>query len=846
MDVGSLAKAYASSTTVAAGTPGKYQSTRDQSVDAAIIQLGANIVDQFDTDSYSTRILANTGLFGTTQEYRGVEDLPYLYRVREGRIMVRDSTPASTTFPATVAGASSLTDGGAGIALQEPEIWNPHAWNSSVADTNPRPQNFRLVALTTDPNGNATSSISLLPQWRPNTSGSYSYSTPTSLLALTSANTELDFNVPTGDLYLFREPTLLIKPGVPAGSGLAVGAGNTINTLAGASYITSKYPATQYKNNAVSDNQQYIGIATSATYLPMAWYVPALAPDSINATTPAATSPGVVPIEYLNVVAGGPITYRLQYKDNTGSWITYDEKFSPMLSATSYNTWDSVFSGYGRPFAVSGDGVSASDIIGFELFAKCFDPRTSRFGMNYAGPNGLRGNSLQYTPVVQTANNSPYTTAFTAGWASPAGSTVSNATSAAQNALWTERPDENPGFVFGTYNVGVVGYCHDTGAGALGWYPAGTASANDVGYTTGWLRPGLYAQNNPGVASSSSVLRFPGDSAAGSGTPGLACFADPDGVVRRGMSAYVAPTSSVPAAYPVSGAPSGLPLTPAYAQGSGTITPNAEAGGRPIMLNRPFRSVAELGYVFSGTPWRNLDLFTPESGSAALLDVFCLNDTDDANALEAGRVDLNTRQAPVLQAILSGAYKDELTASSTTNSVATAGSVTAATIAAGLVTRTSDTAGTLGTGSGPLRNVSDLVGRWTSSPQTVSGATTPFNVDGGKSYAGFSGTTATTSAVAANPPTLSYILGQDTSATGYATNVVERQRESIVRALAGTGQTRVWNLMIDLVSQIGRYPQSANSANSFIVEGEQRYWIHLAIDRYTGKVIDKQIEVVKE
>ena len=32
----------------------------------------------------------------------------------------------------------------------------------------------------------------------------------------------------------------------------------------------------------------------------------------------------------------------------------------------------------------------------------------------------------------------------------------------------------------------------------------------------------------------------------------------------------------------------------------------------------------------------------------------------------------------------------------------------------------------------------------------------------------------------------------------------------------------------------------------FIVEGEQHYWVHVAIDRFTGRVIDKQIEVVNE
>jgi hypothetical protein len=36
----------------------------------------------------------------------------------------------------------------------------------------------------------------------------------------------------------------------------------------------------------------------------------------------------------------------------------------------------------------------------------------------------------------------------------------------------------------------------------------------------------------------------------------------------------------------------------------------------------------------------------------------------------------------------------------------------------------------------------------------------------------------------------------------------------------------------------------ASSDKSF--ESEKRYWVHLAIGRFTGEVIDEQIEVVKE
>jgi len=77
--------------------------------------------------------------------------------------------------------------------------------------------------------------------------------------------------------------------------------------------------------------------------------------------------------------------------------------------------------------------------------------------------------------------------------------------------------------------------------------------------------------------------------------------------------------------------------------------------------------------------------------------------------------------------------------------------------------------------------------------------------------------------------------------------VPKTQRESIARALGEVDQTRTWNLLIDVIAQSGRYPPNATSlTNGFVVQGEQRYWVHVTIDRFTGKVIDKQIEVVNE
>jgi hypothetical protein len=72
----------------------------------------------------------------------------------------------------------------------------------------------------------------------------------------------------------------------------------------------------------------------------------------------------------------------------------------------------------------------------------------------------------------------------------------------------------------------------------------------------------------------------------------------------------------------------------------------------------------------------------------------------------------------------------------------------------------------------------------------------------------------------------------------------EETRETIARSLAEVGQTRTWGLMIDVIAQSGRYPTNAasgpnvaNSLANFVVEGEKRYWLHIAIDRSSLRII---------
>ena len=67
-----------------------------------------------------------------------------------------------------------------------------------------------------------------------------------------------------------------------------------------------------------------------------------------------------------------------------------------------------------------------------------------------------------------------------------------------------------------------------------------------------------------------------------------------------------------------------------------------------------------------------------------------------------------------------------------------------------------------------------------------------------------------------------------------------------MRALADAGTTRTWNFLIDIVAQTGNYLPNASSLSQFMVEGEKHYWLHVAIDRYSGEIVDQQLEAVNE
>jgi hypothetical protein len=59
-----------------------------------------------------------------------------------------------------------------------------------------------------------------------------------------------------------------------------------------------------------------------------------------------------------------------------------------------------------------------------------------------------------------------------------------------------------------------------------------------------------------------------------------------------------------------------------------------------------------MGYAFRDQPFKTLDFSSASSPDAGLLDLFTVNEYNDASGMRAGVVNLNTRQVPALTAVL--------------------------------------------------------------------------------------------------------------------------------------------------------------------------------------------------
>jgi hypothetical protein len=180
-----------------------------------------------------------------------------------------------------------------------------------------------------------------------------------------------------------------------------------------------------------------------------------------------------------------------------------------------------------------------------------------------------------------------------------------------------------------------------------------------------------------------------------------------------------------------------------------------------------------------------LNFYQGTSGDKALLDFFGFNPISSSYP-RAGIVNLNTRNAAVLAAVIKGTVSTE--------------------------------------------NLNATVGQTAAN----NAATAAINA-----------TTAQPALTRADAARLAEVAGAQIGAS-------EEQKEAIARALAEVGQTRTWNLLVDVIAQTGRYSPDAatiNQSNKFTVEGEKRYWLHIALGRDlnddgTVDVLGTQLEEV--
>jgi hypothetical protein len=232
-----------------------------------------------------------------------------------------------------------------------------------------------------------------------------------------------------------------------------------------------------------------------------------------------------------------------------------------------------------------------------------------------------------------------------------------------------------------------------------------------------------------------------------------------------------------------------------YTLHSTALSPGA-SDRRPAILDRPFRSAAELGYVFRDLPARNVDFSSPLSADTALLDLFAASDEPE---VVAGQVHPQAISLPVLKALLAGTLKNEQTLSvfegTQLNQVA-------ASLHEKLQT------------ADPIESRGSLV-------SVLSEA-------------------------------MDHLL--ENLSTGSTLHDLRNKAfaEAPVRAVAPVANVRTWNLMLDVVAQTGMFPPSTHASTpedigeAFLVRGERRYWLHLAMDRFTGEIVGRQLEAVDE
>jgi hypothetical protein len=768
-----------------------------------------DIIDGANPTLYPTCIRVNYGdSSGRPRAFYGAMDLPNFNGLSKTYIIAQLANPAVPISPngntSALYNNDRLTDTGTMAGVCFPSVWNPYDLNNSGdVPTSLSPSQLRISVATEDLYSGNTYQLHTVAQTQTKVTsssgtsyvqldgvlngqyggtsdrnsttsptnyqaasiGTWGHSpgggwfgfdgfSPTAGDAWTKDNTALTFD---NNRQLFRQPTLLFRKGFPSGGNLDMASGNVIGTKFGSNGIPEANTSAKYIGFLMCVFPQRYSYAYNNVFDSQGNRL--IDTYTVNyALTSGDTSRAlVVRLEY-NGPSGWTVYQEIPF------WFDYSGFMLPVLVDNTSNNpsllqpmgsgqWNNKAKSY--TYWNNAGHIQGAPLVderaGVNVQGQYLvDPRTKRFGVPVMSP-----------PPPFLKPNLP-----------------SDAT------LMSWRPDGRALIYDAINNYTYTGVGYSSEIDGQRWYYTG-----GFGYRVGGLEQNLQDASARATSYTNQA----------SSTH----YGDPDSVVRRAMGGWSSdPGWNRSNNTLINSSTTPLPMA----------TPS-DGNSRPIILHRPYRSVAELGTVFRGAPWKNIDFSFPESGDSALLDIFCINESDRQDTLEAGKIDLNTQQVPVLKALISGIYRDELTTlTSGTNPPVNA--TEAENIAKALVSRTT---------TRPLVNLGDLVGYYSS--------TTTLAVDNNyESYDGFT-------------RSLTNLYSGGTSSPN---NLVTRYRESAIRALSGAGQVGTWNLMIDVIAQTGRYPQGANNFDAFMVESEKRYWVHLAIDRLTGQVIDKQIEQVNE
>lgn len=705
---------------------------RDSLRNLQVMQIGANLIDQWDGDDFPTTVQFPSGTPGTFLDSHGVENLPYINNIAmmgHRPIFNRDLFQIWAVF----------------------DVWNPHQ-NASTPPSNlefriqPRSGRCRATLLydivsrpanaTRDPllenleDSNSPpgvfKDITVLNANRELRFSSADYSSPTIIgggLAPAAQDSTTGLL-----LYDFEQPVLAA---VPAKAARSAALQQDLNALMAYDFPYTAVPPA-YASDPVTGDRIYPAATTISGLNPVAW---TQTTNGLGQKVVFANY-GVKAHNLFRIwgdAPGSKIIVDLQVRrigDTT--WKTYQtfDQFLPRLSdpgtasfkghgdATNTSTQDSEEATVDYQIdthhsaLATGSPLWQSRFYGWrqprsQISLVKFDPRTVRFG--HSGHTGLSGLDLLGTTIRQ---NAALPTAWTGG----------NAGIENQGVNWRVLRD---GWITGTQTAAAFEWIGPGANPALYRIPFGVIANIPEGTINPLSNPSRYR--------------------------------DVDGIIRPG-DGYLGALPTVP----------------------------GRIADRPLILNRPFQSVGEMGYVFRDLPWKTLDFTTRNSGDLGLLDAFSTDETAGDLPLVAGKVNLNTAPAPVLAALLTGSGK-------TQDATLVLSAIEATQIAAALTNARQ---------SAPFRDTGDLVAR----------ALSPLSATNGSPI----------------------------------TDIRKTEREAAIRTLGGIGSTRTWNFLLDLVVQGGRFSGAAQDANQFSVRAERRYWVHLAIDRITGEVLDRQWEVVNE